>query len=292
MPRRFHFISGLPRSGSTLLSAILRQNPRFSAGMSSPVSGLFEAVLTHVSAGSEMGPLVDRPTRERLLRGLFTSYYDGNPADVIFDTSRAWTAKLPALTTLFPDAKVICCVRNVAWIMDSIERQFRQNGFENTKLFVNAAERSTVYTRVEALANANRMVGFPWHALKEACWSEFADRLVLVDYDLLAARPAEVIALLYQFLGEEPFAHDFDNVVYDAAAFDLELGIQGLHTVHKKVAPRPRKTILPPDLFQRYANIAFWQQMPGSAAFKIVQKMPEAEAQGETMPTPTQKVDA
>src|SRR5690349_8935303 len=84
--------------------------------------------------------------------------------DVIFDTSRAWTAKLPALTTLFPDAKIICCVSNVAWIMDSIERQFRQNGFENTKLFA-PAERSTVYTRVEALAHANRMVGFPWHAL-------------------------------------------------------------------------------------------------------------------------------
>jgi hypothetical protein len=82
-----------------------------------------------------MGPLVDRPTRERLLRGLFTSYYETNPAEVIFDTSRAWTAKLPALTTLFPEAKIICCVRNVAWVMDSIERQFRQNGFENTKLF-------------------------------------------------------------------------------------------------------------------------------------------------------------
>ena len=288
MSRKYHFISGLPRSGSTLLSAILRQNPRFSAGMSSPVSGLFEAVLAHVSAGSEMGPLVDRPTRERLLRGLFTSYYETNAADVIFDTSRAWTAKLPALTTLFPDAKIICCVRNVAWVMDSIERQFRQNGFENTKLFA-PAERSTVYTRVEALAHANRMVGFPWHALKEACWSEFADRLVIVDYDLLAARPAEVIALIYQFLGEEPFAHDFDNVEYDAKGFDLELGVEGLHTVRGKVAPRPRKTILPPDLFERYANIAFWQKMPGSAAFKIVPKTPEAETQAETMPEPTQK---
>ena len=33
---QYHFISGLPRSGSTLLSAILLQNPRFHAGMSSP----------------------------------------------------------------------------------------------------------------------------------------------------------------------------------------------------------------------------------------------------------------
>jgi len=36
--KTFHFISGLPRSGSTLLSAILRQNPRFYAGMTSPVA--------------------------------------------------------------------------------------------------------------------------------------------------------------------------------------------------------------------------------------------------------------
>ena len=36
-----HFISGLPRSGSTLLAALLRQNPRFEAGMSGPLAGLF-----------------------------------------------------------------------------------------------------------------------------------------------------------------------------------------------------------------------------------------------------------
>lgn len=286
--RRVHFISGLPRSGSTLLSALLRQNPRFHAGMSSPVASLFDGVLAQVSAGSEMAPLVDQAARGRLLKGLFTAYYDGNPAEVVFDTNRAWTARLPALTSLFPEARLICCVRNVAWIMDSLERQFRANGFENTKLFNSPAERSTVYTRVEALAHATRLVGFAWHALKEACWSEFADRLVIVDYDLLAARPAEVMPLLYQFLGEEPFAHDFDNVDYDAAAFDTELGVAGLHRVHGKVEPRPRKTILPPDLFERYANIAFWQRMPGSAAFKIVPKLPEGESQAQAMPAPAQ----
>ena len=68
---RYHFISGLPRSGSTLLAGILRQNPRFRAGMSSPVSGLVHGVLAQVSAGSEFGAVVDRPLRQRLLKGLF-----------------------------------------------------------------------------------------------------------------------------------------------------------------------------------------------------------------------------
>ena len=48
-----HFISGLPRSGSTLLSALLRQNPRFQAGMSGPLAGLFGALLGQMSARNE-----------------------------------------------------------------------------------------------------------------------------------------------------------------------------------------------------------------------------------------------
>ena len=48
-----HFISGLPRSGSTLLAALLRQNPRFEAGMSGPLAGLFGALLSEMSARNE-----------------------------------------------------------------------------------------------------------------------------------------------------------------------------------------------------------------------------------------------
>ncbi len=87
--------------------------------------------------------------------------------------------------------------------------------------------------------------------------------------------PAEVIELIYEFLGEEPFAHDFDNVDYDAPDFDAQLGVDGLHTVHQKVEPRPRKTILPPDLFERYTNIAFWRDLGNSKAYRLVQQVAE-----------------
>jgi sulfotransferase len=285
----FHFISGLPRAGSTLTAAILRQNPRFHAGMSSPVASLFDGVIAQVSAGSELATMVDEAQRGRILRGLFDSYYADLTQPVIFDTNRAWTAKLPALMRLFPDAKVICCVRDVAWVMDSLERQFRNNAFEHTRLFNNAAERSTVYTRVEALAHANRLVGFAWHALREACYSEFAERVLVLEYDLLVSRPAEVFGLVYEFLGEAPFAHDFSKVEYDAAAFDAQLGLDGLHRVHPQVKARPRQTILPPDLFRRYGQLAFWRDLKDSKAFRIVAQG-TAEKQRETMPEPTQPI--
>jgi len=280
--RKYHFISGLPRSGSTLTGAILFQNPRFHAGMSSPVASLFENIIAQVSAGSELSSMVDQSQRRRLLRGLFESYYSEVGKEVVFDTNRSWTANLSALMTVFPEAKVICLVRNVSWIMDSMERQFRNNPFEYTRLFNSPGERSTVYTRVEAMAGANQLVGYPWHALREACYSDYSDRIVIVDYDLLAQKPAQVFKLIYEFLGEPEFEHDFSNVEFDAPTFDNQLGLDGLHRVATKVKYKPRHTILPPDLFERYTNLSFWHDLQGSRAFRIIPK--STERQADTMP--------
>ena len=72
-----------------------------------------------------MSSMVDQQQRARILRGLFDSYYADRDEPVVFDTSRSWAAQLPALMNIFPEAKVVCLVRDLAWIMDSMERQLR-----------------------------------------------------------------------------------------------------------------------------------------------------------------------
>jgi sulfotransferase len=265
--QRFHFISGLPRSGSTLLAALLRQNPRFHAGMTSPVGSLFSGMLNQFSAGSEFGPVIQQSQRRRLLQGLFENYYaDQEDKKIIFDTGRLWSSKLPAIKDLFPQAKVIACVRNVAWIMDSIERLYRANPYENTKLFIDDVERNTVYSRVDTLAQRNRLVGFAWAGLKEAFYSEQASSLLIIEYDLLAQAPEKVLRLVYDFIEEPWYPHDFNNIEYDAPEFDEALGLKGLHKVRPKVAMEARRTILPPDLFEQYSQLSFWQDGRNSAA--------------------------
>ncbi|OYU45778.1 MAG: sulfotransferase family protein [Burkholderiales bacterium PBB4] len=273
MNPKFHFISGLPRSGSTLLAAILKQNPRFSAGMSSPVANFVSSLLAQVSAGSEFSVQVDNVQRKALLKGVFNSYYEReNDKEIIFDTNRMWCAKLPTLLDLYPDAKVIACVRNVAWVMDSIERQYRSNPYENTKLFGNNMGRSTVYQRLEGLAQHDQLVGFAWAALREAFYGEYAKSILVIDYDLLTQAPEKVIGLLYDFLGEPCFAHDFEQLVYDAPDFDLQLGLPGLHRVRPKVEFSERRTIIPPDLFDKFSKMTFWSEPNGSAANVIAPK--------------------
>ena len=271
MPK-YHFISGLPRSGSTLLAAILRQNPRFEAGISSPLGGLFTTMLNAMSVNPENAAALDDAKKARMLKGLFDTYYDDTNRSVVFDTNRMWSAKLWSIAGFFPDAKMICCVRNVAWVMDSFERAIRRNPMDVSKLFNDENERNTVYARVETLGQRNRPVGSAWSALKEAYYGEHSERLLLVDYELLAKQAEQTVGLIYDFLGETHFKHDFDNLNFDAVEFDKAIGTPGLHKVAAKVMFRPRQTILPPDLFERYAGMSFWQDRKGTEAAVIAVK--------------------
>ena len=256
--------------------------------MTSPVGSFVTGVLEQVSAGTEFGPVVTTEQRQRLLRGLFTSFYADQPeGSVIFDTNRVWSAKMPAVRDLFPQAKVIACVRNVAWVMDSIERLYRANPYENTRLFVDANERATVYSRIDALAQRNRMVGSAWTAIKEAFYSEQAGHLLVIDYNLLASAPEKVLRLVYKFIDEPWFdGHDFDKLTYDAPEFDEALGLKGLHKVRPKVTLERRLSVLPPDLFAQYQNMSFWLDMANSRANVITAERAKPAQQTQAIAHP------
>lgn len=256
MPR-IHFVSGLPRSGSTLLAALLRQNPRFQAGMSGPLAGLFGALLGQMSARNEYSVFIDDAKRERILRGLFDNFYADSPAEVIFDTSRAWCAWMPAIARLFPEAKVIACVRDVSWVVDSIEKLVQRNVFSPSSIF-NYSAGGTVYTRANAVVAPDGMVGGPYDALKQAAYGAQRDRLLLVQYETMTSDPEKTMRAVYDFIGEPHFDHDFDHVDYDVTEFDERAGTPGLHTVRGTVQADPRETLLPPELFNRFAKDAFW----------------------------------
>jgi sulfotransferase len=259
MENGIHFISGLPRSGSTLLAAILRQNPRFQAGMTSPVGGMYMALEGAMSRRNEAAVFIEEEQRRDVLKGLFANYYKEIQREkLVFDTNRIWSAKLPALLQLFPEARVICCVRDVPWIMDSIERLVRQNAFELSGMF-GFEPGNTVYTRINRVATSDGMVGYALDALKEGFFGEQASSLILLEYEALACAPRPTLEHLYAYLDEPHFEHDFENVEYDADEFDLALGMPGLHRIRRRVEWVERQTVLPPELFQRFVNDMFWR---------------------------------
>lgn len=240
------------------MSAILKQNPRFTAGMTSPVSGIFRAMENATSGHQETGVFLSDRQRDVMLRGIVATYYD-DPTEVVFDTSRMWSARIPVLARLFPEAKIIACVREIGWILDSFEALYRRNGMRPSAIY-DWDTSGTVYSRMSALAGPGGVVGYAINALQEGVASaESAGRLMLIDYDALCQEPEWMLRAVYEFVEELWFEHDFANVAYEAGEFDKALGAEGLHTVKGGVRWQPRKTILPQGLFDQYNGPNFWK---------------------------------
>jgi len=258
MSKRYHFISGLPRSGSTLLSALLRQNPRFHASVTSPLYAMIDRMTDAMGADKKYLNMIDDTCRARVLRGVFDSFYEDKPAEVIFDTNRLWTANIAMIAQLLPDAKIVCCVRDIFRIIDSFERIGRKNPLQYNSLF-NFANEPSIYGRVKSMMNVSSgVIGGPHSALRSAWYTDLADRLILVRFDSLTRQPRETLSRLYALLGEPAFEHDIAEVEADEVEYDLRIGLPGLHRVRRGVSPREQPLTIPPDIYQTYAKSDFW----------------------------------
>ena len=177
---------------------------------------------------------------------------------IVFDTNRAWTGRVAVLADLFPASRIICCVRDIGWIIDSIERMLAKNALQLSRVF-GFQPGSSVYARVETLMNSDSgLIGLSWSTLREAWYGEQAKRLILVPYDHLVKEPKRTMQRLYAELGETPFQHDFNNVSYEEPDYDASIGMPGLHTIRQKVEYRDRMPCVPPDIFAKAASAHFW----------------------------------
>lgn len=227
--------------------------------MSSPLEFMYASMLEAMSGKNHFSRFIDNGQRKRVLKGLVENFYAESTARVIFDTNRFWTARASGLARLFPEAKIICCVRSVPWVLDSFERLYQANPLEISKLF-NFDASWTVYDRIDSLMRLQGTVGRALNSLSEAYFGTESKRLTIVPYDALTREPETVIRNVYASIGEKYFAHDFNNLSYDEKEFDESLGLQQMHSVRPKIEPNERKTILPPLVFKRYESMDFWSR--------------------------------
>lgn len=256
MNKKYHFITGLPRSGSTLLSSIFNQNPRFHASITDPLATMVKGVIETSQNGPGMKHEVPVSRRMNIVKSLFSGYYEDVNKEVIFNTNRAWTLLTPQIDHVFPESRLIVCVRDIAWILDSFEIAHRKNPL-STNTATGGLE-GTVYTRTDALMEEKGIVGFPYIGIKQAIMSNEKHKLMLVEYDQLCKNPDMIVKAIYSFIGEPFFQHDFNSVERSWDEYDSEIGTQ-LHSVRKKVEFIPRKFIIPPDIVKKYSNMEVWR---------------------------------
>jgi len=265
----YHFISGLPRSGSTLLSAILRQNKKFTSSISDPLSSYIDGILQGSEQSVGIGTLVSEEKRLSIMRAVFDSFYEGSPP-VRFNTSRSWTSQTSLLKKIYPNFRMLVCVREIPWILDSFEVLDRKNPLTVKPLY-HHQKLNSVYERSEMLMGNLGQPGYvsgPLLSLKQSLFCEEVSQIMYIEYEALCKDPATVMRRLYEFLEEEYFEHDFDNVEVSYDEFDESAKIKGLHTTRRKVEYIERNPILPSDIWNKYEGESFWKN-PGFDTSKL-----------------------
>jgi sulfotransferase len=254
--KTYYFISGLPRSGSTLLSAILRQNPKIYADISSPLQMIVEDSV-RIFSECENSIDVNETKRINTVAGLFDGYYTNIDQEIIFDTSRHWTRNTSLLDTVFKGTKIICCVRNISEIINSFEKLWGSNSLyhKQTNDFTYSYN---IFERSEELYN--RLILPYYISLKEGC-SKNPNMIHLVDYESLCKNPEKTISGLYDFLDLPQYRHDFNNLYYENRNFDFRAGIPDLHKVRSAIQYTDCQYCIPEEIKQKYRQMRmeFWK---------------------------------
>ena len=217
---RLHFLSGLPRSGSTLLTSILYQNPEIHT---EGVSGLCDLMWVASQSVKRSQQWNGNPRdSEHIVRNIPSLYYRDVQKPIVIDKCRAWTLPLNMQMIreyVTPNPKVILCVRPVDDVVQSFQKLFARNKRDDFESSPFASELSM------SIAGTS-------YALEQNDSKTF----LVIDFNDLLSNTNEILNNIYNFLELEPFNHDLNNIVNENQEDDSIYGLSGMHDIRKTIS--------------------------------------------------------
>jgi sulfotransferase len=261
----YNFISGMPRSGSTLLCNVLAQNPDIEA---TATSGILDVLFSIRNGWNEHIEFKAMDSLQRdvkllnVLRSVLCGYFEDVNKPYIFDKSRGWLAYIEmAEAILQRPIKILVPVRDIRDILASFEKLWRDNAatsqmkLEQEKYF----DYQSVEGRCRALVEGSAPVGLAYNRIKDAIHRGYRHYMHFVRYEQLTSNPEKTMHKVYDFLEIPYFEHDFQNVVQVTVEDDSVHGYKDLHTIRPVVTPQaPKWPLFLGDVAKAYENQEVW----------------------------------
>lgn len=260
----YHFISGLPRSGSTLLCNILAQNPRFHTTGTSGIMDVMFGVRNQWNNLVEFKAAPNEPAKLRVLRGILENFYGDVEKPVVFDKCRGWLSLIEMIEfVLGHKAKILVPVRDMRDVLASFEKLWRlnaktsQTGLESANYF----KFQTIEGRTDSWLQGDQPVGLAYNRIRDAVARGFSDRMYFVHFERLTSEPEKVMNEIYDFLEEPRFKHNFDHVEQVTWEDDAIHGLKNLHSIRSKVEPiEPQWQKVLGPFAEKFGQLNFWNQ--------------------------------
>ena len=265
MTKTYHFMAGLPRSGSTVLSAILNQNPQVYASPQTDLLQMLYTLESNIPGYESFRAGLLHQSYASVMHGLADTFYSHIDKPVVIDKNRGWGTPYN-FNELSPyvnvEGKVILTMRPILEVLASFvkiskesQKITKQLQYLNSNLWVSSYRDET-----DALVE-NLMI--PNGELDRAIFSvanlikNHRERVHIVWFDDLLDNPDSTLDAIHKFLGLNNFDYNFNKIEAKDKHDDLSAyGIVGLHDVKKKLA-RPKTdpaSYLSEYSIQKYQN--------------------------------------
>lgn len=234
--KEFAIISGLPRTGSTLLVALLSQNPRIYGEGASALCQLMWDVQQTCDNIDAVAANRRFDTKHDILSALPELYYKNVDQSIVIEKGRTWTH--PNNFNMWtahvnPDQKIVVMIRPLEDVFKSMAALRINNGWENSdNLYFDLLEvgGEPICRAAEAIALAK--VDFP-------------ERILFVDYRDLVKDSIKVLDSIYAFYGWERFEHSLENITHNNPEDDEVHGLNGMHEIRDTISVRQIDVELP-----------------------------------------------
>lgn len=268
MDKTYHFLAGLPRSGNTLLSAILNQNPVIYSSPLSPLPTLmwnYERSLDYIEQVNRNEE--NQIRAKELLSSFFDTFYKNVDKPVIIDREKDWgtPGNLDVLKKFVtPTPKIIITVRDILEIIASfiaMDAGYLKIYTANSNAFLNNY-RSPKDSIAEYLMQPNGDIDKALLGVASAFYPENKGIFHIVEYNDLVTKPEETMSGIYKFLELPDYKHDFNNIKKVESDNDVVLGLpENLHDVRKSLSKSSTSTdILSDYIKHKYSNMEFWRK--------------------------------
>lgn len=270
MTKTYFFLSGLPRSGSTLLSSILNQNPNiYCSPDESFICDLIFRTDFYINNSDEYNSCPNENGRNKICSSIIENYYSNKTEKYIIDKCRTWGTpdNLNFIRKYITnDIKIICPVRPILEVLTSFIHLFNQN--EGRRIFIDTHIQSNgryFYRplndiRCDELMKMNGTIDQALFSLSQSKLPQNKDIFHIIEYDDLVFETEKTIKKLYDFLNLEYFNHDFKNISSSNEINHNYYGMPDLHKVRRTIEKTSPvvENVLSDYVIQKYRNYNVW----------------------------------
>lgn len=258
-------LSGLPRSGSTVLSSMLNQHPAIHATTTSPIIDLITIINDNWPNISQAIKNPEPTQYANMITGLIDGAYQHIPEQVIVDKNRLWPRFSKLMHYAFnTKPKIICTVRSIPDILASYILLLNKNpqkvSFVDDDL-VQLNLQINMKNRCKILWEKYTM--HPYTSLRIGYKSNDID-MCLIEYDEIVTEPQLVIDKISNFIGIDTYQINSTTLQSMDENDAFHGGLQGLHEIRsvvQKTSPDPAQ-VIGNDLVKYYASLKseFWRK--------------------------------